>query len=104
MAKPLRWILLLIVCAILAIFLLRGCTRKVSIPTGTIVFLGDSLTAGYGLAPEQAYPALIEIKGMTMLNLGVSGSKSEDGLQRLKDYFAGGGNPSLVVIALGAND
>jgi len=99
-----RWILLLLVGVALLIFMLRGCSRKVSIPSGTIVFLGDSITAGYGLAPNQAYPALIEINGMTMVNLGVSGSKTGDGLQRLKAYFNGGGNPRLVVIALGAND
>jgi acyl-CoA thioesterase-1 len=99
-----RWIILLLVGAVLVAMVLRGCSRKVSIPSGTIAFLGDSITAGYGLEPGQAYPSLIEIKGMTMLNLGVSGSKTEDGLQRLKDYFSGGGNPRLVVIALGAND
>jgi acyl-CoA thioesterase I len=99
-----RWIILLLIGAVLMVFMFRGCSRKVSIPSGTIAFLGDSITAGYGLEPEQAYPALIEIKGMTMLNLGVSGSKTEDGLQRLKDYFNSGGNPRLVVIALGAND
>ena len=99
-----RWILPLLLVVAVAVFLLKGCSRRVSIPSGTIVFLGDSLTAGYGLDPGQAYPSLIEIKGMTMLNLGVSGSKTEDGLQRLKDYFSGGGNPRLVVIALGAND
>jgi acyl-CoA thioesterase I len=99
-----RWMILLIVGATLGVFMLGECSRKVSIPSGTIAFLGDSITAGYGLEPEQAYPALIEIKGMTMLNLGVSGSKTEDGLQRLKDYLNGGGNPRLVVIALGAND
>ena len=100
----LRWIILLLIGAVLVLVVLRGCSRKVSVPSGTIAFLGDSITAGYGLEPGQAYPALIEIKGMTMLNLGVSGSKTEDGLQRLKDYFNAGGNPRLVVIALGAND
>jgi acyl-CoA thioesterase-1 len=99
-----RWIILPLIGVALVAFLLWGCSRKVPIPSGTIVFLGDSITAGYGLGPEQAYPALIEIKGMTMLNLGVSGSRTDDGLQRLKDYLNAGGNPRLVVIALGAND
>jgi len=103
-AMRIRWVLFLLLGAILAVFFFRGCSRKISIPSGTIAFLGDSLTAGYGLEPEEAYPARIEIKGMTMLNLGVSGSKTGDGLQRLKDYFRAGGNPRLVVIALGAND
>jgi acyl-CoA thioesterase-1 len=81
-----------------------GCGRRTPVPEGTIVFLGDSLTAGYGLDASQAYPALITIEGMTSLNMGVSGNTAGEGLQRLRDYFAGGGNPQLVVIALGAND
>lgn len=99
-----RWIIAFIVAAVVVIFLLHGCSRKVPVAGGSIVFLGDSITAGYGLEREQAYPALIEIQGMTMVNLGVSGSKTEDGLQRLKTYFDSGEHPQLVVIALGAND
>jgi acyl-CoA thioesterase-1 len=99
-----RWLLLLVGGVFMILTIITGCSRKVSIPNGTIVFLGDSITAGTGLPPEEAYPALIEIKGMTMLNLGVSGSKTGDGPQRLKDYFNSSGKPSLVVIALGAND
>ena len=89
---------------LLCTIVLTACTHRVAVPSGDIAFLGDSITAGYGLDPGQAYPALISIPGMTMVNLGVSGSQSGDGLQRLRDYFAGGAHPSLVVIALGAND
>jgi acyl-CoA thioesterase-1 len=84
--------------------LLVGCTHRAKIPNGDIAFLGDSITAGYGLDAGQAYPSLITIPGMTAVNLGVSGSTSADGLQRLRDYFSGGATPKLVVIALGAND
>jgi len=84
--------------------LLAGCTHRTKIASGDIVFIGDSITAGYGLDPGQAYPSLITIPGMNMVNLGVSGSTSADGLQRLRDYFSGGATPRLVVIALGAND
>jgi acyl-CoA thioesterase-1 len=83
---------------------LGACARKTVVPAGTIIFLGDSITAGYGLDPSMAYPALIHIPGMTTRNLGVSGSQTQDGLQRLRDYFATGATPQLVVIALGAND
>lgn len=95
-----RWMLFVCLCALA----LTACARRTTVPPGDIAFLGDSITAGYGLDPGQAYPALISIPGMTMVNLGVSGSQSGDGLQRLRDYFAGGARPSLVVIALGAND
>src|ERR1700677_4870716 len=83
---------------------LFGCTHHPKIPSGQITFLGDSITAGYGLDAGQAYPSLITIPGMTTVNLGLSGSTSSDGLQRLRDYFNGGATPKLVVIALGAND
>ena len=99
-----RRIVILLLGTVLTGFLLGGCARRASVSSGTIIFLGDSITAGYGLEPGEAYPALIKIKGMTTLNLGVSGSETEDGLQRLKDYFDSGGKPQLVVIALGAND
>jgi len=84
--------------------LLIGCSHRAKIPSGQIAFLGDSITAGYGLDPGQAYPSLIAIPGMTAVNLGVSGATSADGLQQLRDYFKGGAAPKLVVIALGAND
>jgi lysophospholipase L1-like esterase len=102
LAKSVRSILLLF-CGALVIAL-SGCTRRTTVPSGTIAFLGDSITAGYGLDDGQSYPALISIPGMKPVNLGVSGSRTDDGLTRLKAYFDGGGDAHLVVIALGAND
>ena len=74
-----------------------------------IVFLGDSLTAGYGLREEQAYPALIGSKlhsegyqHVKVINAGVSGSTTASGLSRLKWQLKG--NPTHLVLALGAND
>jgi acyl-CoA thioesterase-1 len=99
-----RSITLALIGMILAGIALTGCGRKEVIPRGEIAFLGDSITAGYGLDSGQAYPSLIQIDGMSMVNLGVSGSTTEDGLHRMKDYFDSGANPHLMVIALGAND
>src|SRR5829696_5424045 len=54
-----------------------------------VVFLGDSLTAGLGLAPEEAYPTLVQQKidadalGFKVVNAGVSGDTSAGGLSRL---------------------
>lgn len=91
--------------AIIALMMMTlGCSRKTAITPGPIVFLGDSITTGYELDPGQAYPALIRIEGMSSVNLGVSGSETADGLQRLRDYFQTNDKPRLVVIALGAND
>ncbi len=75
---------------------------------GRIVFLGDSITAGYGLDPDQAYPALIQEKidatGLSyqVVNAGVSGDTTAGGLRRV-DWALGSG-ADLLVIALGGND
>ena len=74
----------------------------------TILCLGDSLTAGYGLEESQAWPALLEARlaeartPSRVVNAGVSGDTTTGGLQRLK--FALRTKPDLVIIALGGND
>lgn len=73
-----------------------------------IVFLGDSLTAGYGLDLEQSVPALIQkhldAEGYTyeVVNAGVSGDTSAGGLRRLE--WSLDGDVRILVIELGAND
>jgi acyl-CoA thioesterase-1 len=73
-----------------------------------VVFLGDSLTAGYGLAADQAYPILVEKslreEGIPVraLNAGVSGDTTAGGLARL-DWLLSQ-KPDVVVVGLGAND
>ena len=75
----------------------------------TILFLGDSLTEGLGVTKEDAFPKLVETmiqtelkKDITVINGGVSGSTTSDGLDRLKWYMKK--KPSIVFLALGAND
>ena len=74
----------------------------------TIVFLGTSLTAGYGLEPEEAYPALLQVKidsaglNYRVVNAGVSGETSA-GARRRIDWLLR--EPvSVLVIETGAND
>jgi len=73
-----------------------------------VVFLGDSLTAGYGLAASQAYPSLVQQQlreaGFTaeVVNAGVSGDTSAGGLRRLD--WALDGDVAVLVVALGGND
>lgn len=73
-----------------------------------IVFLGNSLTAGYGLTVDEAYPALIQEKldsagyPYRVVNAGVSGETSAGGLRRVDWVLR---QPAAVlVLALGAND
>ena len=74
----------------------------------TILFLGDSLTEGYQLLKEEAYPAIIERKlqnshkGIKVINGGVSGATSASGLKRMDWYLKA--KPDIMVLALGAND
>ncbi|HUF47102.1 MAG TPA: arylesterase [Vicinamibacterales bacterium] len=74
-----------------------------------IAFLGDSLTAGFGLLSEQAYPALVErlfhdegYDEVTAINAGVSGDTTAGGLRRIDDLLEP--QVRIVVVALGGND
>ncbi|WP_162053862.1 arylesterase [Pontibacter pamirensis] len=76
--------------------------------TKTILFFGNSLTAGYGLEPEQAFPALIQqrIDSMNLsykvINAGVSGETTSGGKSRI-DWLLK--QPvDVFVLELGAND
>ena len=75
---------------------------------GTILFLGDSLTAGLGVDPRQAFPALIEEKireknsPFEVINAGVSGDTTAGGLARLDWVLQK--KIDILVLALGAND
>ncbi|MBS1158753.1 MAG: Lipolytic enzyme [Proteobacteria bacterium] len=71
--------------------------------------MGDSLSAGYGIRPEQAWPSLLDKRlaekrlDYSVANLSISGETTAGGLSRLgpalKRY-----RPAIVIIALGAND
>ena len=73
-----------------------------------IVALGDSLTAGLGLAPSDAYPALLQARvdaaglNYEVVNGGVSGDTSAGGLSRLD--WALDGDVRFLIVALGGND
>lgn len=73
-----------------------------------IVFLGDSLTAGYGLDLEQSVPSLVQKQleadgyDYDVVNAGVSGDTSAGGLRRLE--WSLDGDVRVLVLELGAND
>jgi acyl-CoA thioesterase I len=75
----------------------------------TILALGDSLTAGYGLSRKQAYPALIAEKMRSanyqfeVINAGWSGDTTAGGLRRLPPLLRGK-KIDIVILALGIND
>lgn len=77
----------------------------------SVLALGDSLFAGYGVEPGQSYPARLEAalraRGINakIVNAGVSGDTTAGGLQRL-DFVLNGMKrpPALVIVSLGGND
>jgi len=102
---------------------ITGCTRdKAPVPPPdhhptvpppaesgpSIVFLGTSITAGLGLDPSQAYPAVIQRRldslylRYRVINAGVSGETSAGALQRI-DWLLRQ-KPAILVIETGAND
>jgi acyl-CoA thioesterase-1 len=76
--------------------------------TKTILFFGDSLTAGYGLDPSQAFPARVGEKiassgwNFEVINAGLSGETTAGGLRRI-DWLLKR-RVDVLVLALGAND
>jgi len=106
---------------LLLVFFLTGCERQDSpadtnpqlpqpakIYDGTIIALGDSLTAGMGVAEEEAYPALLEEKlqqngyNWQVINAGISGETSSGALARINWIIAQ--QPDIVILETGAND
>jgi acyl-CoA thioesterase I len=73
-----------------------------------IVALGDSLTAGLGVTPDEAFPALLEARlrragfAYRVINAGVSGDTTAGGRRRLDWVLRS--RPEVVIVALGAND
>jgi acyl-CoA thioesterase-1 len=73
-----------------------------------VLAFGDSLTAGYGLMPDQAFPVRLQARlkaagtAVEITNAGVSGDTSAGGLARLDWALAE--HPDVVLVELGAND
>jgi acyl-CoA thioesterase-1 len=86
--------------------------QQTTIPAGsssrTILFFGNSLTAGFGLDPAEAFPALIQQKidslkwNYAVVNAGLSGETSAGGLRRI-DWLLQR-KIDILVLELGAND
>jgi len=82
--------------------------RPVPDPVPIIDCFGDSITAGYGVAPGEAFPddlqAELNRRGFhyRVVNSGISGNTSKDGVDRLKDVLRL--HPAVVIVEFGGND
>ena len=85
-------------------------TRSMADTVRTVLFFGDSLTAGYGLSDpdSEAFPAQVQALAdadhvlLHVINAGLSGETSAGGLRRLDWVLKG--TPDVIVLELGAND
>lgn len=83
-------------------------SQNTEIQQKTIVFFGNSLTAGYGLEEEFSFPSIIQRKidslklNYKVINAGLSGETSADGNKRI-DWILKQ-KPDVFVLELGAND
>ncbi len=92
-----------LICCLLPV----ACSEKIkNFPNegASIVCFGDSLTAGYGATERSSYPYVLGtlITHRPVVNLGVSGDTSSDGLARIEEVF--NNHPYMVLIEFGGND
>jgi acyl-CoA thioesterase-1 len=101
-----------LVASLLLIFLVPTGAAPKRDPSSviTIVALGDSLTAGFGLSRKQAWPALVGEKmqaagyDFTVVNAGSSGDTTAGGLRRLPAILRAHRKIDIFVLELGIND
>jgi acyl-CoA thioesterase-1 len=99
----------LFLTAACAVFISMGVYGLNASEPGRILIIGDSITAGYNLPAEQAYPALLQEKidreglPFRVQNAGQSGDTTAGGLRRVR-WLLRSGAPDVAVVALGGND
>jgi acyl-CoA thioesterase I len=104
----LRFLPCFLVCWLGATTFVHAGDSTQSAPRKTVLILGDSLAAGYGLEPDQAFPALLQQKidaaglDFQIVNAGQSGDTSAGGLRRINWLLR---QPvDVLLLELGGND
>lgn len=79
--------------------------NTLSLPLGTkVLAFGDSLTYGYGVSSEQSYPSILaSLLHVSVVNEGISGEMSDQGLARLPAILEKV-KPDILILCHGAND
>ena len=84
-------------------------SESIAIKNNTIVILGDSLSAGYGVKNNESWPSLLQSSisnenlKLSVINAGISGDTTSGGLYRLP-ILLDKHKPKLVILELGGND
>ncbi|MEM7073357.1 MAG: arylesterase [Pseudomonadota bacterium] len=96
--------------SVLVLLAISGGLAPMAAYGQSLLMLGDSITAGYGLAQPQSLPAQIQMRlnkrgwAVKVINGGVSGDTSRGGLARLDWMLESEGDIKVVLVALGGND
>jgi acyl-CoA thioesterase-1 len=97
---------LLVFLAVVCLFVTVGCYGKQEIQpklNRTIICFGDSLTQGTGPTNGETYPYFLQkLTNLTVVNAGIHGDLSQQGLERVDEIFQF--KPFMVLVEFGAND
>jgi acyl-CoA thioesterase-1 len=104
-----KWaVVLIIACNLLLTTFLIGCAKReiknLNSQGKDIICFGDSITFGYGVAPEDAFPlALAKMVPLSVTNSGIDGDTSTEALKRIESDVLSR-DPRLVIVEFGGND
>lgn len=99
----------ILLAVVLVAMVLVGCSRTIpslaQLPADAVLLaFGDSITFGTGASPGESYPVVLaRLTGRTVINAGVPGEVTADGLKRLPDALESH-HPALLLLCLGGND
>jgi len=100
--------IIFLLLAIWAVIILSACQKPARLPvlakSDVVVAFGDSITFGIGAEPQESYPAVLEqMIGRRVVNAGISGEVTAEGLSRLPQILESE-KPVLLILGHGGND
>ena len=101
----LKYLLIVLAFVALIIFFKKESSEVIKLnPTDKILAFGDSITYGYGESENESYPYLLsQITNTQVINAGINGDTSREGLQRLPALLEDG-SIKLILLCFGGND